>query len=114
MNENNPNKNEEIVPEEKQEKGSASPDDQKTESSKETGQKHNGEKKDEVKKAEVKPLEEGEKDRPVPPSNFIKTLAANVNNENMDDEGFRTFVKNSLEVVEGGEIPAQEGGEAKN
>ena len=58
MNENNPDANEEIVSEEKQEDGSASTDDQKIEPSEETRQKHKEEEKKDMKEAEVKPLGE--------------------------------------------------------
>lgn len=36
----------------------------------------------------------------VPASNFVGTLAANVDNEKMSDVEFRQFVRNTLPIVE--------------
>jgi len=40
-------------------------------------------------------------DRTLPIENFMKTIAANVDNEKLDDEGFRRFLRNTLPIVEG-------------
>jgi hypothetical protein len=37
---------------------------------------------------------------PVPPANFCRTLAANVDNAGLSDAEFRQFVRNSLPVVD--------------
>ncbi len=41
------------------------------------------------------------KKRTVPASNFVRTLAANVDNEKLSDKDFRQFVRNSLPIVKG-------------
>ncbi len=43
--------------------------------------------------------------RTVPAENFMATLAANIDNERLSDEAFRAFVRNSLPVVIGAEVP---------
>lgn len=40
-------------------------------------------------------------DHIVPAKNFVITLAANVDNEKLDDASFREFVRSSLDIVEG-------------
>lgn len=40
----------------------------------------------------------------VPAKNFIQTLAVNVNNEKLSDEAFRELIRNTLPIVEGGEV----------
>lgn len=54
--------------------------------------------------------------RTVPASNFMATVAANVDNMAMSDKDFRQFIRNSLPIViyEGSDnatksIPAQDG-----
>ena len=42
---------------------------------------------------------EHEKAMSIPAENFVQTLAANVNNPNLSDEGFRKFVRNALPDV---------------
>jgi hypothetical protein len=37
----------------------------------------------------------------VPATHFVQTLAANVDNEKLDDAAFREFVRNTLPIVEG-------------
>lgn len=39
--------------------------------------------------------------RVVSPSNFLDTVAANVDNEKMDDASFRAFIRNTLPIVIG-------------
>lgn len=40
----------------------------------------------------------------IPARNFVKTLAANVDNQKLSDEAFREFVRNTLPIVVGGKI----------
>lgn len=37
----------------------------------------------------------------IPARHFVKTLAANVDNEKLSDEAFREFVRNTLPIVSG-------------
>lgn len=47
-------------------------------------------------------------ERTVPAENFTKLLASNVDNKYLNDTQFREFVRNSLSVVIGGELPETE------
>jgi len=38
--------------------------------------------------------------RTVPAENFMSTIAANVDNENVSDEQFREFIRNTLPIVQ--------------
>lgn len=42
-----------------------------------------------------------QKERKVPAENFMKTIAANVDNGKLTDEQFREFVRNTLPIVKG-------------
>ena len=39
-------------------------------------------------------------ERVVPPENFLRTVAANVDNEELSDANFRQFIRNSLPIVQ--------------
>jgi len=49
---------------------------------------------------EVRKLGKLGKQNTVPASNFVGTVAANVDNEKMSDAEFRQFIRNTLPVVE--------------
>lgn len=38
-------------------------------------------------------------ERTIPAENFMATIAANVDNENIDDKTFREFIRNTLPIV---------------
>ena len=48
----------------------------------------------------VNPDDPIEKRRPVPASNFMGTIAANVDNKKLDDAEFRAFIRRTLPIVQ--------------
>lgn len=45
----------------------------------------------------------------IPARHFVKTLAANVDNEKLTDEAFREMVRNTLPIVSGGKTEKTDG-----
>jgi hypothetical protein len=45
----------------------------------------------------------------IPAEHFVKTLAANADNSNLDDKAFREFVRNTLPIVEGSQYTKGKG-----
>lgn len=39
----------------------------------------------------------------IPAKHFVQVLASNVNNEKLTDEAFREMVRNTIDIVEGGQ-----------
>jgi len=45
----------------------------------------------------------------IPAEHFVKTIAANANNDELDDKAFRQLVRNTLPIVKGGDYKEGKG-----